>query len=77
METEKIYNDIKNLPPDAQRQVFDFIDFIKKRYKPSPKKKQSRKINFASESFIGIWKDREDIKDSSTWLRSIRKTEWG
>ncbi len=29
------------------------------------------------ETFIGIWKDREDMKNSSKWLRNVRKAQWG
>ena len=35
MEQEKIINEISNLPPDAQRQVVDFIAFLKTRYRRS------------------------------------------
>jgi hypothetical protein len=75
METEKILNDITDLPPQAQRQVTDFIAFLKTRYKHSdslPPKQSS----FVDEPFIGIWKDRQDMQDSRTWLRGTRKSEW-
>lgn len=39
MEQEKILNELINLPPAAQRQVVDFIAFLKTRYKPSSAKK--------------------------------------
>ena len=32
MEQEKIFDDISNLPPEAQRQVVDFIAFLRTRY---------------------------------------------
>ena len=77
MEQEKIVNDISNLPPEVQQQVADFIAFLKTRYTRSRVEKQSKRTNLVNESFIGIWKDREDMKDSGTWLRNIRNTEWG
>jgi len=77
MEQEKIVNDISNLPPEAQRQVFEFIAFLKTRYTRSREEKQSRRTDLINEPFIGIWKDREDMKDSVRWLRNVRKTEWG
>ena len=76
MEQEKILNDLANLPPEAQRQVFDFIDFLLTRYKKSPNRRKSVSINLADESFIGIWQDREDMKDSNKWLRNVRNSEW-
>jgi AbrB family looped-hinge helix DNA binding protein len=29
------------------------------------------------EAFIGLWKDREDLKDSAAWVRRVREGEWG
>lgn len=75
METEKILNDITNLPPQAQRQVADFIAFLRTRYK-SPNNQPSRQLNLAIAPFIGMWKDRQDMQDSRAWLRGIRKSEW-
>ena len=75
MEPKKIYNDISNLPPEAQRQVADFISFLKTRYK-KPQKTVGRN-NISNDPFIGIWKDREDMKDSSKWVRNLRESEWG
>ncbi len=77
MEQEKIVDDISNLPPEAQRQVVDFIAFLRTRYKGSEQEKQVKRINLRNEPFIGIWKDREDMNNSSKWLRNIREAEWG
>ena len=67
---------IKQLPPEAKRQVQDFIDFLYQRYtmKESLKKPKSSKL---SESpFFGIWKDREEMKDSAEWVKNVRKSQW-
>jgi len=78
MEQDKIYNEISNLPPEAQRQVTDFIAFLRTRYKKRLQTPKNVKINnILNESFIGIWKDRNDMKDSGKWLHNIRKSEWG
>ena len=77
MEQEKIINDISNLPPEAQQQIADFVAFLRARYKRPLKQKQNRRTDLVNEPFIGIWKDREDMKDSSAWLRNIRETQWG
>ncbi len=77
MEQDKIYNEISNLPPEAQRQVSDFIAFLRTRYKKrSQTSKTLKGNNLLKEPFIGIWKDRDDMKDSGKWLRNIRKSEW-
>jgi hypothetical protein len=77
MEQKKIFDDISNLPPEAQREVVDFIAFLRTRYKRSEQKKQSKQTKLVNEPFIGIWKDRDDMNNSSEWLRIVRKTEWG
>ncbi len=77
MEPGKLINDISSLPPAAQRHVVEFIAFLKTRYTQPQGEKPSKRSILANEPFIGIWKDREDMNDSATWLRNIRKTEWG
>ena len=77
MEQEKIFDDISNLPPEAQRQVVDFIAFLRTRYKRSDAEKQAKRINLVNEPFIGIWKDREDMNNSGKWLRNVREAQWG
>ena len=76
MEQRDISNDISTLPPKAQQQVVDFIAFLKTRYK-QPKTNRTAKCNeIINEPFIGIWEDRPDMRDSSKWVRNIRKSEW-
>ena len=77
MQPGKIVNDIANLPPAAQRHVVEFIAFLKTRYTQPREGRQSKRTTLVNEPFVGIWKDREDMNAGSTWLRNIRKTEWG
>ena len=77
MEQEKNFDDISNLPPEAKRQIVDFIALLRTRYKGSNEEKQTKRINLVNEPFIGIWKSREDMNNSSTWLRNLREAEWG
>ncbi len=77
MEQQNINKDISTLPPEAQRQVVDFIKFLKLRYKKIQSDKRPSKNRLANESFIGIWEGRKDISDSTKWVRSARESEWG
>jgi len=77
MEVRNISDDIATLPPEAQRQVFDFVSFLKNRYKKNRPVKKEVRDKIASEPFIGIWEDREEMKDSSQWVRNTRAAEWG
>jgi hypothetical protein len=77
METDKIYNDISNLPPEARRQIVDFIDFLKIRYQKPLQAKTPQKGKITDSPFIGIWKNRKDMEDSTRWVRNLRGSEWG
>jgi hypothetical protein len=76
MENEGFYNKFESLPIEAQKQVLTFIDFLQKRYEPKGKKTREMKpVN--NKKFVGLWENREDLKDSSSWIRNLRKKEWG
>jgi hypothetical protein len=76
MEIRNINSEIATLPPEAQRQILDFIAFLKVRYKIDRPEKKAVSNKIASEPFIGIWEGRKEMKDSSQWVRNTRKTEW-
>jgi hypothetical protein len=76
MKAADLIRDLSSLPPEAQREVIDFIDFLKTRY-PSPqatRKSGQRKLK--DEPFIGMWREREDMRDSAAWVRDLRQKEW-
>ena len=33
-------------------------------------------LKLQDEPFVGMWKDREDMEDSSQWVRQARHQEW-
>ena len=76
MEQEKLMNEFKDLSVRAQKQVFDFIAFLRERYKQPVIEKKSQRKPLCDEPFIGMWKDREDMTDSVSWVKNIRKREW-
>lgn len=77
MDKNKVLNEFDDLPQDAQKQVMDFIAFLQTRYKKEASRKEAKRKDIAKESFIGIWKNRKDMSDSSAWVRDVRNTEWG
>ena len=68
----ELETEIENLPEEAQLLLIDFLEILKKRY--SKPLKTDKKLE--DEPFIGIWKDREEMSDSSTWVREVRKQQW-
>jgi len=73
---EKVWQNFINLPPEAQRQVVDFIVFLRTRYAPSRRRRTAKPTKLANEPFIGMWRSREDLQDSSAWVRRVRQSEW-
>lgn len=76
MTTPQILQDFTSLPPEAQKQVTDFVAFLKARYGTVSRKK-AKLGKLSDEPFVGMWKDREDMRDSTKWVRELRQREWG
>ena len=75
MKAQKMWRDFDALPPELQQQVLDFISFLRTRYASSQVAKAKR-TKLAKEPFIGMWRNREDLKDSAVWVRGVREREW-
>lgn len=75
MLSETLIKKLNALPLEAQRRVLDFITWMEARYRASRKAQLRRKLT--DEPFIGLWSEREDLKDSRRWVRQIRAVEWG
>lgn len=71
----EIAQEIDSLPPEAQKEIEDFIAFLKTRYKPVAKKR-AKKARLEEEPFVGMWKGRDDMRDSARWVRDLRQKEW-
>jgi hypothetical protein len=76
MSHEEILRELAALPPEGQRQVAEFIVALRERYGHSQSSELPETSDLAEESFIGMWRDREDMLDSSAWVRSSREREW-
>lgn len=76
MSQTEIIDELSKLPFEAQQQVKDYILFLRSRYENTPFQQKEKPGKLTDEPFVGIWKDRVDLKDSRTWIRAVRKTEW-
>jgi hypothetical protein len=72
MTNEELLKEIALLPDDSKRKVEEFITSLKKSFRVN----SSNSTPFREEVFFGMWKDREDIKDSVEWVREVRRTHW-
>jgi hypothetical protein len=77
MTQQQFIEEYTSLPDEAQRQVADFVAFLRQRYKVAQSMPQARTADLENEPFIGMWRNRQDVEDSSTWVRNTRKAEWG
>ena len=76
MTNEEIIREISALPPEAQRLVEDFVAFLRQRYEFSLINKPIADKSLIDDEFIGVWSDRDEMADSSAWVRRTRESEW-
>ena len=76
MSNEEILREINSLPLEARRQIEEFVSFLRERCK-SPPPKIVPAAHLETEAFVGMWRDREDMRDSLAWVRNIRATHRG
>jgi len=74
--TTELIRDYTSLPVEAQKEVADFVAFLKSRYPSLQVFENPAKNALADEPFIGMWSDREDLVDSTAWVRKLRDSEW-
>lgn len=76
MTHEELLAEINLLPPSVQRQVADYVMFLRAKYQPTNADDAKPQKDLADEEFVGMWADREDMKDSVQWVRDVRQREW-
>ncbi|MBL8186652.1 MAG: hypothetical protein JNK38_01520 [Acidobacteria bacterium] len=76
MTNEEILREINSLPPEGQRLLESVLASLRQLYSRSPSSIQPA-TDIRSESFIGMWRDRDDMSNSSEWVRKLRESEWG
>ncbi len=76
MSNEDILTQFNSLPPEAKRQVIDLIASLHQQYDSSQSFEAQSSGELDQEPFIGMWRDREDLQDSTAWVRSNREREW-
>jgi hypothetical protein len=75
MTYEEILRELASLPPEGQKEAADFITALHERYLRS-RPAQPAGADLSSLSFVGMWRDREEMRDSTAWVRNLREREW-
>ncbi len=76
MEQEAAWREFSELPPNDQKRVIELIARLRARCRQSRPAKQTEPTDLAKEPFVGMWQDRDDLRDSSAWVRRVRENEW-
>lgn len=76
MELADIARQIAQLPPEAQQQVADFVAFLRMRHAVSRGRVEPGRTPLGDEPFVGMWQDREEMRESDAWVRALREREW-
>lgn len=77
MSDKELIKQIKKLPDEARQEAADFVEFLSKKYlQKSERTESEEKKSILKNTFRGIWKDREDLQDSTEWVRELRKSRW-
>ena len=76
MTSEEILREIAALPAEARNEIEDFVAFLRERYKRTLSSSDSAVTSLESEEFIGMWADRDEMTDSTAWVRGIRDKHW-
>jgi hypothetical protein len=76
MNQAKIFADYSALPPEAQKLVADLVAFLNKQHRSSKRRAKAKPTRLTDENFIGIWKDRDEMQDSTAYVRELRRHEW-
>jgi hypothetical protein len=77
MNQDQLWHQFLALPPDAQEKVRELILTLRAGYAAPPSEIPQHLSPLEDEPFIGMWQDREEMKDSVDWLRNLRVAEWG
>lgn len=71
MTNEDLLREIASLPAEAKLQVEKFVEYLQHRKAPS-----KSQLPLDEEPAFGMWSDREEMLDSTAWVKNIRETHW-
>lgn len=77
MSEKEIIKQIRKLPAEAQKEAADFVEYLTQKYIRKPEEGDKiKEKSILENSFRGVWKDREDLQDSTKWVRELRISRW-
>jgi len=77
MSEKELIKLIRKLPAEARQEAVEFVEFLTKKYIRKPEETDiAKEKSILENSFRGVWKDRQDLQDSTKWVRELRKSRW-
>jgi hypothetical protein len=77
MSEKELIKLIRKLPAEARQEAVEFVESLTKKYIRKPEETDiSKEKSILENSFRGAWKDRQDLQDSTKWVRELRKSRW-
>ena len=70
---QAILEKVRSLAPEKQQEILDFAEFLVQKAQAT---ETSTKIDWQNSPSIGMWQDREEMQDSTNWVRHRRQQEW-
>lgn len=77
MTQQQFVEEYAALPDEAQRQIADFLVFLRQKYQSAASEPLPKSEDLASEPFVGMWGDNLNLENSTDWVRRVRQAEWG
>jgi hypothetical protein len=75
MDQETLWREFSALPAEARQQVLNLIAALTAHQQPESGAAKPD-TSLVDDPFVGMWRDRQNIAESSAWVRSVRKREW-
>ena len=75
MDQKTLWHAYRSLPDEAQHQITDFIAFLRTKYRTMSTLTPDETA-LDDEPFVGIWAERDELRDSTAWVRMTRTQEW-
>lgn len=63
------------LPKDKQEELSNFVEFLLSRFEINRSLPEHTELNLDT-PFFGMWADREEMADSTAYVRALRQREW-
>ena len=77
METSQLIKEIERLPDEAKQRVAALILELKLYYSRQTPLTEEELARWTDPEIFGMYADREDMRDSTAYVRKLRDEQWG